>query len=333
MTTEPSGRPPKVAVAHYCEGAGHATRMLAVVEELEAAGYDTVIAGGGPGVKFVEANGYTEYEPPDVDFVGDYQDGNLLAVLRNSAPAVYERVDRYRAWFDREVPALLVTDDISAAVAATLHGQRFVYVSHDPSGFYDTAVERAGAWVRNRLARRGAEQFLLPKVWDGAPTIPGAVEIPPMAQLATGEPADVDVLVVPSAFSVDPDELADRLEARGRSVTLVGGDDWETQESLQPFVAGADLVVCSGYSTVMECAVAGTACVVVPATSEQRGVVDALADTPGFYAADSIADVEALLDDAAPPEPRANGAARVAEVAATYLPEPDGGARADATGD
>ncbi len=327
-----SGAPPKVAVAHYCEGAGHATRMLAVVEELEAAGYETVLAGGGPGTKFVEATGYTEYAPLDVDFVGDYQGGGLLDVLRNSGPAVYERVSQYRSWFDDETPVLLVTDDISAAIAATLHGQRYVYVSHDPADFYTTTVERAGAWLRNRIAGRGAEQFLLPKVWTGDPSIPGADDVPPMAPAGDAPEEDVDVLVVPSAFSVDPDRLADALEAKGRDVTQVGGDDWEVQESLQPFIAGANLVICSGYSTVMEAAVAGTPCIVLPATSEQRGVVDALADTPGFYAADSIAGVEALLDAVEAPEPRENGAKRIAEIAATYLPDPvraDSGASAD----
>lgn len=331
VTREPNGEPPKVAVAHYCEGAGHATRMLAVVEELEAAGYDTTIAGGGPGTKFVEENGYSEYEPLAVDFIGDFQDGTVVDVLRNSAPAVYERVKQYRAWFDREVPALLVTDDISAAIAAAIHGQRYVYVSHDPSGFYDHPVERAGAWVRNRIARQSAEQFLLPKVWEGSPTIRGADEIPPMAPAATGDEADVDVLVVPSAFSVDPDELADALEASGRGVTLVGGDDWEIQESLQPFIAGANLVICSGYSTVMESAVAGTPCVVFPETSEQHGVVDALASTDGFYAAASIADVEAILDDVESPAPHENGAEHVAEIAATYLPDPEDTARSSAS--
>jgi hypothetical protein len=328
-----SGQAPKVAVAHYCEGAGHATRMLAVVEELEAAGYDTVIAGGGPGTKFVEANGYTEYEPLPVDFIGDLQGGSVLDVLANSAPAVYERVREYREWFDDEAPDLLVTDDISAAIAAALHGQRYVYVTHDPSAFYTTAIERAGAWVRNRIALETAEQFLLPKVWSGHPTIPGADEVPPMAPAGDRVEDDVDVLFVPSEFSVDADRLADALEARGRSVTLVGGDGWETKASLQPYVAGADLVVCSGYSTVMESAVAGTPCIVLPSTSEQRGVVDALSDTTGFYAADSVEGIEALLDGIEAPEPRENGAKRVAEVAASYLPDPGDAGQSSASAD
>lgn len=328
-----SGQPSKVAVAHYCEGAGHATRMLAVAEELEAAGYDTVIAGGGPGTKFVEANGYTEYDPHAVDFIGDLQGGGVLDVLGNSAPAVYERVRQYREWFDDEAPDLLVTDDISAAIAAALHGQQYVYVTHDPSAFYTTTIERVGAWVRNRIALRTAEQFLLPKVWSGDPTIPGADEIPPMAPTGGATVDDVDVLLVPSAFSVDADRLADALEERGRSVTLVGGDDWETKASLQPYIAGADLVICSGYSTVMEAAVAGTPCIVVPSTSEQRGVVDALADTTGFYAANSIEDIESLLDAVEAPESQENGAKRVASIAATYLPDPGSAGQSSASAD
>lgn len=313
--------------------------MLAVVEELDAAGYETVIAGGGPGAKFVEENGYSEYEPLAVDFIGDYQDGSLVEVLSNSAPAVYERVNQYRTWFAEEAPAILLTDDICAAIAAALSGQRYVYLSHDPTAFYTTTVERAGAWVRNRIALRTAEQFLLPKVWSGDPTIPGATEIPPIAPGPAGDEVDVDgdvdvdVLVVPSAFTIDPADLAAALDARGRDVTLVGGDDWEVQESLQPYIAGANLVICSGYSTVMECAVAGTPCIVLPATSEQRGVVDALADEPGFYTADSIQRIESLLDIVESPVAHENGAQTVAEIVSTYLPDPGDPAASGASAD
>lgn len=320
-TAADSTSTPTVAVAHHCEGAGHATRMLAVVEELEAAGYEVVIAGGGPGAKFVEANGYDEYEPPTVDFIDDFQGGGgVLDVLRHSAPTILARIDRYRDWLASVSPALLVTDDISGVVAATVSSQRYVYVSHDPAGFYANPVERVGAWLRNRLPRATAERFLLPKVWPGEPTIPGADAIPPMAPPNDGAEPSVDVLVVPSAYSVDADRLRDALEARGRDVTLVGGDDWEIQPSLQPYVAGANLVVCSGYSTVMESAVAGTPCVVLPATSEQRGVADAVGDLDGFYVADSVDGVVAALDHIEPPERRENGAERVAGVVARLVP-------------
>ena len=62
-----------VAVAYYPEGAGHATRMLAVAKALEARGVGVSLAGGGPGAKYVEHNGYEQFSPTAVDFVSDYQ--------------------------------------------------------------------------------------------------------------------------------------------------------------------------------------------------------------------------------------------------------------------
>jgi hypothetical protein len=292
--------------------------MLAVVERLERAGYETALAGGGPGAKFVEENGHSEYEPVAVEFIDDFQNGGLLDVVRNSGPALYDRVQEYRAWYRRQDPAVVLADGISAAIAAAVDDRTYVYVSHDPAAFYTNPVERIGALARNRLAMRTAERFLLPKVWAGPPTIAGAEEISPLAPEGDAVEEDVDVLLVPSAFSIDPDRLAETLRARGREVTLVGGENWETRPTLQPHIAGANLVLCNGYSTVMEAAVAGTPCIVLPTTSEQRGVARALADTRGFYSATSIEGVEALLDGVESPEPQPNGAARVAEVVADY---------------
>ena len=292
--------------------------MLAVVDRLEAAGYETVMAGGGPGAKFVEENGHREYEPATVAFVEDFQNGGFLDVLRNSGPGLYDRVQEYRAWYRAQSPALVLADGISAAIAAAADDREYLYVSHDPAAFYDNPVERVGAVVRNRLAMRTATRFLLPKVWDGDPTVSGAEVIPPLAPERDTTARDVDVLLVPSAFSVDPDRLADTLRARGREVTLVGGEDWETEPTLQPYIAGANLVVCNGYSTVMEAAVAGTPCLVLPTTSEQQGVVDALSETPGFYSAASLGEITGLLGDVESPQPQPNGAGRIAELAAAY---------------
>lgn len=311
----------RVAVAHYCEGAGHATRMMAVASHLEEAGYEVVLAGGGPGTQFIEANGYEEFEPTTVDFVGDFQrDGGVIDVLQHSAPAVVRRIREYRSWLLEEEPDLLVTDDLSAAVASALARQRYVYVSHDPREFYANPVERGAGWLRNLLARGTTDKFLLPKVWEGEPSIPGAVEIPPLAPQNGHVEESVDVLVVPSAFTVDPEELAEDLEERGRSVTLVGGDDWSVEQSLQPYIAGANLVVCSGYSTVMEAAVAGTPCVIVPETSEQRGVGDAITELTGFYAADSVAEVMSFLNRIESPERHENGTGQVVDAVRDIMP-------------
>lgn len=305
-----------IAIAHYCEGGGHATRMLAVAEGIADAGYETVLAGGGPGRAFVEENGYTEFAPRAVDFIRGYQRGNLLVVLEQCFPNLIDRVREYVSWLEAHAPPLLVADDLSAAIAATLRSIPYYYVTHDPAGFYTNRVERTAAWLRNRFAARTAERFLLPKVWKGAPTIPSAVEIPPIAPEGDGEVEEpVGVLVVPSAFSVDREQLVGAIEETGRRVTAVGGEEWEVVPSLQPYIHAADAVICSGYSTVMEAAVAGTPCVVLPRTSEQRGVARAVGPLRGFYPAETVPEVVDQLERAEPPREYENGTDRVVEAA------------------
>ncbi|AGN01349.1 hypothetical protein L593_07010 [Salinarchaeum sp. Harcht-Bsk1] len=311
---EPDGEP--IAVGHYCEGAGHATRMLAVAEALADRGYDFEIAGGGPGEPFVEANGYTERPLPEVDFVGGYQSDNGSHVVFDGLPNFIRRVRAYVAWLNEVEPPVFLTDDICGCFAASVARQRYVYVSHDPAAFYDSPPERASAWIRNRIPAVTAESFCFPKAWEGDPWIETATPVGPIAPADDTPEADlpdVDVLVVPSAFSVDEDDLDAALADAGRTATIVGGEDWTLKPSLQPYVRAADLVVCSGYSTVMEAAVAGTACVVMPATSEQRGVAAAMEGTRGFATAETIEEVVALLGTLDAPEPQANGAEEIAD--------------------
>jgi UDP:flavonoid glycosyltransferase YjiC (YdhE family) len=80
------------------------------------------------------------------------------------------------------------------------------------------------------------------------------------------------VLVVPSAYSTGFEALTERLRAAGHDATLVGGEDWDCVPALLPHLRAAERVVCSGYSTIMEAAVAGTPCIVYPFTDEQHGV-------------------------------------------------------------
>ncbi|MFB6121765.1 MAG: hypothetical protein ABEJ68_11700, partial [Halobacteriaceae archaeon] len=99
----------------------------------------------------------------------------------------------------------------------------------------------------------------------------------------------------------------------GRTVTHVGDPDWEAVPALLPVLERADAVVCAGYSTVMEAAVAGTPCVVVPETNEQRGVARRLRSVEGFVVADDAAGAVAALDDPPAAPAHTNGVAAIAE--------------------
>ena len=333
---------PTVAVAYYPEGAGHATRMLAVAASLEARGAQVTLAGGGPGARFVEHNDYDQFEPAAVDFIGDYQGGSLLDVFFHSLPNSAHRVADYVGWLRRESPDALVTDDMFAAIATEVVDIPLYICSHNASSYYDAVIEQGFTWLLHRQQLRAAEAFLYPAIWPpdhGDP--PGVTHVPPVAldlspddrvRSPTGKPTRVladgatnvpndaatpgptEVLVVPSAYSTNFGELARELRAAGHDVTLVGGPDWECVPALLPYIRAADKVVCSGYSTVMEAAVAGTPCVVYPFTDEQHGVSRVIERTglDGFQVEHSIRHaVRAVGQPLAAPEYE-NGAAQTA---------------------
>jgi hypothetical protein len=378
-----------VAVAYYPEGAGHATRMLAVAKSLEAHGLGVALAGGGPGAQYVECNGYEQFSPTAVDFIADYQGhgdpadsdphiesvrgdggqsrrseraavmentgmpaadgwttaignkrgpfdgrrvgvaektGSLRRVLTRSLPNSAQRVIDYVRWLRDLDPAAIVTDDMFAAMAAAIAGTPLFVLTHNASSYYDAVIEQVFTWLLNRGQLRSAEAFLYPAIWPPDPgDPPGVTYVPPVALEPTTDqqaPGDVGALLVPSTYSTGFGELAGAVRADGREVTLVGGREWTPVSALLPYVRAADVVVCSGYSTVMEAAVGGTPCVVWPFTDEQHGFTRVIERTglAGFQVEHSIPHVRRAVSNP-PATPRyENGAPRVAEFVTGRLP-------------
>jgi len=313
----------QIGVVYYPEGQGHATRMLGIVQALERRGAEVHIAGGGPGTRFVELQGYDVYRATAVEFIRDYQYRSpaLLHVLMGSLPESWRRIrDLYR-WLRRTSPEVLITDDMFAAVAATATRTPFYIVSHNAMSLYDAVLDQAITWGFNRYQQALSKEFLYPAVWPKLADDPSRVRrIPPIAlDSSTGSesvPDEMDVLIVPSLYSERYGELAERLRAEGHGVRHVGSEGWEPVPALLPWIRAADVVVCSGYSTVMEAAVAGTPCVIWPFTDEQEGVARKieLAGVTGFR-------IERSLDHAAravgsPPDPpnQPNGTDHVADI-------------------
>ena len=233
-------------------------------------------------------------------------------------------------------PDALVTDDMFGAMAANRVGVPLYVLKHDMPGLYDDVVERTGAGFHTTFQLSAAREFYYPVVWPASGADPGrATRIPPVA--LDGHPPvrdEADVVVVPSHYS-DLDRVADHLRRQGYDVLNVADADWDAVPSLLPYIRGADAVVCSGYSTIMDAAVAGTPCVVHPATDEQDAVADWLErfDVTGFAVAPEPIDV---LDAVAhPPDPPSfeNGATYIAEQVLGDLRDPDPYATDDAGGD
>ena len=314
-----------VAVVHYPEGAGHATRMLAVARELEARGATVELAGGGPGERFVGLLGREEYVPTVVDFIGDYQgDGSLLDVFTGSIPDAVRRVRDVARWLRRVDADCVVTDDMFASMAAVLARVPQFVCTHNTPGYYDDLAERAGAALLTRQQVAASRAFFYPAVWPELHGDPSGVErVPPLALDVPldGDVPDVDVLISPSTYSDDLDAVAASLRERGRDVTVVGGDGWTTVRSMLPVLREANAVVCPGYSTVMESAVAGTPCVIYPFTSEQRGVARFVerGGESGFAVAETPDEAVRAVENP-PDEPEfGNGAPVVAERVANWL--------------
>lgn len=320
---------PTVAVAHYPEGAGHATRMLAVGRALESAGADVLMAGGGPGAKYLALNGYEQYRPTAVDFIGDYQRGSMLDVFARSLPRSGQRVFDFVRWLRREAPDALVTDDMFAAMAAPLADVPLYILTHNAASYYDAAVEQVFTWLVNRYQLAASRTFLYPAVWKPDPgDPPGVTYVPPIALEAPGDvdrPEDVGVLVVPSTYSRNFYALATSLRDAGHRVTLVGGDGWEDVPALLPWIRAADVVVCSGYSTVMEAAVGKTPCVIYPFTDEQHGVSRVIErrGLRGFQVEHSIPHVVRAVEHPPRPPDHENGADAVAQYVLDHLQETD----------
>jgi hypothetical protein len=147
---------------------------------------------------------------------------------------------------------------------------------------------------------------------------PGGSHVPPNALDPENCPPpdeEIEVLVVPSVYSTNFDVLAETLRTEGHRVTLVGDDRWEPVASLLPWIRDADVVVCSGYSTVMEAAVAGTPCVVYPFTDEQHGVTRVLErrGVEGFQVEHSVTHVARAVQHPPQAPDYENGINRVAD--------------------
>jgi len=313
-----------VAISHYPEGAGHATRMMAVARGLERRGASVSLAGGGPGRRLYESNGYAAFEPPRVDYIGDYQGAGdplrgLGRVLTGSLPDSLDRVRAIRSWLRREAPDAIVTDDMFTVAAAATTSVPLYVLSHNAAALYRDPIIGASTAAINRCQRLAADRFFYPTVWPPASNDPPGVArvppvaLPPPADAPDPAPADPGVVLVPSTYSTSFGGLADRLRSAGHDVTLIGDHDWGPVPSLLPLLGRAEAVVCSGYSTVMEAAVAGAPCVVLPATNEQEGIARRLEPVEGFVPAESPAAVEAGLADPPTAPQFTNGIVAVAE--------------------
>ena len=282
----------KVAIVYWCDGAGHAARSIPVAKEFEARGCEVAIGGGGQGEPFVDMNGFDQPDLTKVAVKGSTPLSFLRHTLFDLIPSAGRRYRELDDWLAAEDPDVLVTDDIFAAIVAIRQGIPFYRID-------DLTTELFGpVWgtplsIYNRLSLRFGEGIVVSSLWADQPDPPGITRVGPLAQEGDGEVAPYDVLLNPGTHGENFAAIREALEANGYDVRTVGDDEWETKPAMTPYTAAADVVVCTGYSSIADTVVAGTPCVIYPFLPFQKALADRAEelDIKGVSKATSVTEV------------------------------------------
>lgn len=307
----------KIAVTHAPEGAGNAIRMLAVAKKLREKEHEVVMAGGGPGKMFVEMNGFDEYVPEVIDFISERENGSTARAVIDETPVFLKRFMDFYSWTSEQQPDIMVTDDPLAMLAAKMQGIEFVRIEHSRAGMMSRGLERYSHKIANYLSIKLGEKFYQTCLWPEEEAEKDIHRVNPLVVEPDEkeETGSFDILVVPGTYSEGFDEITEELRDEGLEVKVVGGEGWEAVPAMLPFMEEADAVLCTGFSSLSEAAVAGTRCVLYPFIDAQEGVAREIEkrDIEGVKVVRSQSKaLEELLKDGPDPE-YPNGADEIAE--------------------
>jgi len=263
----------KVAIVYWCDGAGHAARAIPLAKEFESRGIDVSIAGGGPGGKFVDCNGFDQPEFTTVSVKGSTPLAFARHTLFDLVPSSVRRFREVSEWLKDESPDVLVTDDIFAGVAAAYQGIDFYRIDHLTTDLFGP-MWGTPLKLYNEIALQFAEGIIVTSLWADDPDPPGITRVGPLAQEGETDNAvdPYDVLLNPGTHGENFNVIRARLETEGYDVRTVGDDDWETKPTMTPYTAAADVVICTGFSSIADTVVAGTPCVIYPFLPFQKAI-------------------------------------------------------------
>jgi len=265
----------KVAIVYWCDGAGHAARSIPVAKEFRARGIEVAIGGGGPGERFVDLNGFDQPDLTTVTVEGNTPKAFLEHTLFDLVPSSVRRLREVTGWLREEDPDVLITDDVFAGLAAARLGIDFYRIDHLTTDLFG-AVWGPPLAFYNQVSLQFAEGIIVTSLWPDDPAPEGTTRVGPLAQ--EGDPEEAvepyDVLLNPGSHGDHFGVLRERLEAKSYDVRTVGDDDWETKPTMTPYTAAADVVVCTGFSSIADTVVAGTPCVIYPFLPFQKALAE-----------------------------------------------------------
>jgi UDP-N-acetylglucosamine:LPS N-acetylglucosamine transferase len=282
----------KAAIVYWCDGAGHAARIIPVARELESRGIEVTVAGGGQGKPFVEMNGYEHPDLTTVAVKGNTPLSFLKHTLFDLVPSSLRRLRELNRWLKEEDPDVVVTDDIFAGLAAAAHGIEFYRIDHLTPGMLDLRWD-IPLRIYDKVSLIFCEKIIVTTLWKDEEAPDGFELVGPLAQEGDREVEKYDVLLNPGTHGENFEEVRRRLEKGGLEVKMVGSDDWEIKPSMTPHTEAASCVVCTGYSSIADTVVGGTPCVVHPFLPFQRSLAQKAErkDTEGVLKADTVDEV------------------------------------------
>ena len=313
----------KILIGCHGGGAGHATRSIAIARRIREASPKTEIffTCSGAGVKFIRMNGFRCLETPQpaarmldramgVDYSYKRIPFDAMAYFRKT----FRLIRSFR-------PDIVVSDmDFAATVISKMLGIPNFLISHLVERFFypEVGILNYPKMVGLRVLYRCSYRIFVPDVL-GLPIPEGltdkSIRIGYLACISkrSREPrntAEQRILFVPSDMNrAMGDQILTelckvpraRVLSRHRpSVDLENVEFVDPVPELSEHIAESDLIVCSGYTTVMEAVAANRPCVLVPGNFEQS-FIGSLGEAKGVLSVAKIQDlrlkVQRLLND------------------------------------
>lgn len=287
----------KVAFVYWCDGTGHAARSIPVLKELESRDLEVASAGGGPGQKFVEINGFGNPDLTQVEVKGSNPISFIKHTIFDLIPSSVKRFREIHTWLKEEEPDKLVTDDIFAATSASLQGLKFYRIDHLTPGLFNS-LWRLPVKFYNSVSLIFAEQIIITSLWKDEEDPKGITRVGPLAQEGESddEIEEYDVLINPGTHGQHFDKIRKELEEKGLDVRTVGDDNWETKPAMTPYTEKAEVVICTGFSSIADTVVAGTPCIIFPFLPFQKAIANKV-EEKGLEGLSKATSVEEVVDE------------------------------------
>ncbi len=278
-------------------GAGHVGRSLTIANYLRDMdpNSEIVFAGGKVGKRMVEENGFRfmELETPEY-----FQDNRPTSDVKYLACTYIRNLGRYRRAILSANPDIVVVDTEPLFVfLSKFLGFRTVFINHELIPLWVEDISPISRHIRDRVLRcanERADAIIFPDIMGIEPdaSIKDKTHVVGPLGYTRFERVELKgdrrILVVPSATGDVPDEVLKALE-KGKYQVYVrsSGDDsgnihfLPRARNLMSYMDAVDVVLCSGYSTIMEAVALGKPVVIYPTTEEQR-IVGRLCEKSGI---------------------------------------------------